>query len=86
MNEHGICVLVILMDLITVVRTLRGHKTSIQCLNFHGNGDIVVTGSADTNIKIWDLRRKGCVYTCKVSNCIKGKTFMYILFRLTLML
>ena len=43
-----------------------GHRSNCLCLDFHPFGDYCVTGSLDTNVKIWDSRRKGCVQTFKV--------------------
>ena len=50
----------------TVLRTLTGHKSSVRCLDFHPYGDFVASGSLDNNIKLWDIRKKGCMYTYKV--------------------
>jgi katanin p80 WD40 repeat-containing subunit B1 len=35
-----------------VVRNISGHKSSIKCLDFHRYGDILASGSLDTNIKV----------------------------------
>lgn len=32
---------------------LYGHKLSILCMDISSDGDLIVTGSADKNIKIW---------------------------------
>ncbi|XP_061030229.1 katanin p80 WD40 repeat-containing subunit B1 isoform X2 [Eubalaena glacialis] len=45
-----------------VLRTLMGHKANICSLDFHPYGEFVASGSQDTNIKLWDIRRKGCVF------------------------
>jgi len=55
---------------ILVLRTLTGHKTNVRCLDFHPYGDFVASGSFDTNIKLWDIRKKGCMYTYKVCSII----------------
>ena len=34
-------------------------------LDFNPHGTHLTSGSADTNLKIWDLRRKTCVQTYK---------------------
>lgn len=39
-----------------------GHKANICSLDFHPYGEFVASGSQDTNIKLWDIRRKGCVF------------------------
>ena len=68
------------LSLSLVVRSISAHKASIHCLDFHRYGDILASGSLDTNIKVttasyitfilyiiqlWDVRRKGCLYTYK---------------------
>jgi WD40 repeat protein len=47
------------------VRTLTGHRSGCLSIAFHPFGDFVVTGSLDTNLKVWDLRRKECIQTYK---------------------
>lgn len=48
-----------------VIRTLPGHRASARCLDFHPYGDFFASGSDDTNIKIFDVRKKGCMQTYK---------------------
>lgn len=50
----------------SVIRTLTGHKSEVKCLDVHPYGDFVASGSLDTNIKVWDVRRKGCIFTYRV--------------------
>ena len=42
---------------IAVIRTLTGHKANIRCLDIHPYGDFVVSGSADTFVKVWCIPR-----------------------------
>ena len=37
----------------TVVRTISGHTAAICSLDFHRYGDILASGSMDTNLKVW---------------------------------
>ena len=57
------------------MRTLTGHKSGIRCIDFHPYGDFLSSGSGDTNLKLWDIRRKGCIFTYKghseTINCLK---------------
>jgi WD40 repeat protein len=51
-----------LMDrwlLYVVVRSLNGHKSNCTAVDFHPFGEFFASGSLDTNLKIWDIRKKG---------------------------
>lgn len=50
-----------------VTNTLRGHLTHCKCV-VDQKDDIpnyVISGAADTNVKVWDLRQKGAIATYK---------------------
>lgn len=50
------------------ISTLKGHTVSVTALNTFANDDqsqMLISGSYDTNIKLWDLRSKNCVNTFK---------------------
>lgn len=47
------------------IRTLNGHRSNCISLDFHPFGEFFASGSLDTNLKIWDIRRKGCIHTYK---------------------
>ena len=38
---------------------------SLCPIDFHPYGDFLSSGSGDTNLKLWDIRRKGCIFTYK---------------------
>jgi hypothetical protein len=44
------------------VLVLEGHVKQILGLDFNPAGYQVATGSADHTVRIWDLRRKNCMY------------------------
>ena len=44
-------------------RTLTGHHWDIKCADWHPNLGLVVTGSKDNLIKLWDPRSAECVTT-----------------------
>ncbi|KAL0310653.1 UNVERIFIED_CONTAM: Katanin p80 WD40 repeat-containing subunit B1 [Sesamum angustifolium] len=48
-----------------VVRTLFGHRSYCTAVEFHPFGEFFSSGSMDTNLKIWDIRKKGCIHTYK---------------------
>lgn len=37
-------------------------------MDFHPYGELLASGSLDTAIKLWDIRRKGCIFTYKGHN------------------
>lgn len=51
--------------LCVVVRTLTGHRSNCISVDFHPFGEFFASGSLDTNLKIWDIRKKGCIHTYK---------------------
>ncbi|KAG6472335.1 hypothetical protein ZIOFF_069795 [Zingiber officinale] len=44
-----------------------GATSGSNCIavDFHPFGEFFASGSLDTNLKIWDIRRKGCIHTYK---------------------
>lgn len=48
-----------------MVRTLTGHRSYCTAVEFHPFGEFFASGSMDTNLKIWDIRKKGCIHTYK---------------------
>lgn len=55
----------VLIYILLVVRTLTGHRSNCISVDFHPFGEFFASGSLDTNLKIWDIRRKGCIHTYK---------------------
>uniref|UniRef100_A0A7S3R0F2 Katanin p80 WD40 repeat-containing subunit B1 homolog n=1 Tax=Dunaliella tertiolecta TaxID=3047 RepID=A0A7S3R0F2_DUNTE len=51
------------LDQAKVTRALNGHKSNVLSLEFGNLG--LLSGSMDTNIKLWDLRTKEAVHTFK---------------------
>ncbi|MBD4020677.1 hypothetical protein GUI04_17105, partial [Xanthomonas citri pv. citri] len=48
------------MDTQKFFLTLYGHKLPVLCMDISSDGDLIVTGSADKNIKIWGLDFGDC--------------------------
>ncbi|KAE9461812.1 hypothetical protein C3L33_06271, partial [Rhododendron williamsianum] len=48
-----------------VVRTLTGHRSNCTAVEFHPFGEFFASGATDTNLKVWDIRKKGCIHTYK---------------------
>lgn len=59
------CKWLTLLFFFSVVRTLTGHRSNCISVDFHPFGEFFASGSLDTNLKIWDIRRKGCIHTYK---------------------
>ena len=57
--------MVIYFHVNAVVRTLTGHRGSCDSVEFHPFGEFFASGSSDNDLKIWDIRRKGCIHTYK---------------------
>ena len=46
-----------------MVRTLSGHRSNCTAVEFHPFGEFFASGSTDTNLRVWDIRKKGCIHT-----------------------
>lgn len=46
-------------------RSLTGHRSNCLTIEFHPFGPMLASGSLDTNVKVWDLRRKEAITTFK---------------------
>jgi katanin p80 WD40 repeat-containing subunit B1 len=53
------------LDQAKTIRTLVGHRSDCLAVDFHPFGAFFASGSLDTNVKIWDIRRKACIQTYK---------------------
>ena len=42
-----------------------GHKSAVTCLDFYRTPKYLLSGSLDTSVKFWDLRRRGAIGTYK---------------------
>jgi katanin p80 WD40 repeat-containing subunit B1 len=54
--------------LLAVCCSLTGHRSNCLAIEFSSldeSSNFFVTGSLDTNAKVWDLRRKDCIATYK---------------------
>ena len=45
----------------TGTASMSGHRSNVICLDHHPHGDYFASGSVDTNLKIWDIRKKTCI-------------------------
>lgn len=51
---------VLFMDSLKEFITLYGHNLPVLCMDISSDGDLLVTGSADKNLKIWGLDFGDC--------------------------
>ena len=45
--------------------TQQQFKSNCTAVEFHPFGEFFASGSSDTNLNIWDIRKKGCIQTYK---------------------
>lgn len=48
------------MDSLKFFLSLYGHKLPVLCMDISSDGDLIVSGSADKNLKIWGLDFGDC--------------------------
>lgn len=48
------------MDSLKFFLSLYGHKLPVLCMDISSDGDLLVSGSADKNLKIWGLDFGDC--------------------------
>lgn len=58
--EYSVGVKVFFLDSLKYYLSLYGHKMPVLCMDISSDGDLIVTGSADKNIKIWGLDFGDC--------------------------
>ncbi|KAJ6262618.1 Beta-TrCP [Drechslerella dactyloides] len=46
-----------------MIRILKGHHNYVYCLNFNPQGNMIVSGSYDEAVRIWDIRSGNCQKT-----------------------
>lgn len=51
---------VFFVDSLKFFISLYGHKLPVLCMDISSDGDLIVTGSADKNLKIWGLDFGDC--------------------------
>ena len=45
-----------------MMRSWKGHDGPISCADFHHSGDLLVTGSSDRTVKVWNLKGGYCTH------------------------
>jgi len=48
------------MDSLKFYLSLYGHKLPVMCIDISSDGELIVTGSQDKNLKIWGLDFGDC--------------------------
>lgn len=51
---------VFFLDTLKFFLSLYGHKLPVFCMDISSDGDLIVSGSADKNLKIWGLDFGDC--------------------------
>lgn len=55
-----VCLQVYFLDSLKYYLSLYGHKNLVLCMDISSDGELIVTGSADKNMKIWGLDFGDC--------------------------
>ncbi|VVT56652.1 uncharacterized protein SAPINGB_P005197 [Magnusiomyces paraingens] len=51
------------MQAARILRVMRGHTHHINSVDYNFKGNLLVSGSADENLRIWDVRHSRCLRT-----------------------
>ncbi|KAK9720638.1 Mitochondrial fission protein [Basidiobolus ranarum] len=54
----------------TVKKSLYGHDNTVTCIDFDLTSGLLVSGSTDTTVKVWDLNNYECIRTIQGHNDI----------------
>ena len=49
-------------DRISPIRIMTGHTSDVNCLNWHPNATLILSGSDEKTARVWDLRSAKCVW------------------------
>ncbi|KAJ7532308.1 hypothetical protein O6H91_14G082300 [Diphasiastrum complanatum] len=55
----------VLVDRISIIKKLRGHRNAVYCAIFDRSGQYVITGSDDRLVKIWSSGSGLCLRSCR---------------------
>lgn len=67
------------MDSLKIFLSLYGHSLPVLCMDISSDGDLIATGSADKNVKIWGLDFGDCHKSLRKAH--DGRCFFYITFK-----
>ena len=45
------------------LKTIKAHRMPILCMDYDPTGTLVVTGSADKNVRVWDIHKGYCTHS-----------------------
>lgn len=66
-NEFGDIIIYSVANL-SFVRLLNGHKKQITAISIHISGNVFVSTSEDSTIRLWDMSTYLCVFFSKLEN------------------
>uniref|UniRef100_A0A7I4Y708 Utp13 domain-containing protein n=1 Tax=Haemonchus contortus TaxID=6289 RepID=A0A7I4Y708_HAECO len=62
----------------TLARTWKTmHTAPILCMKFNDEGSLLATGSADHNVKVWDMVQQHCTHTLKGVGVVTALSFIH---------
>jgi WD40 repeat protein len=47
-----------------VLPALQGHKDNVRCLLLNPEGNLLLSGSSDNTVRLWDLGQQRCIQVC----------------------
>merc|ERR1712080_393844 len=57
---------------------IQGHSKSVSCLDVSMSGSMLISGSLDETVKVWDIASHQCLRTLRHKGPVTNAMFMYV--------
>ncbi len=68
----------LLLSLFPVMAVPQGHSDNIRALVVNDEGTLLLSGSSDHTIRLWDLGQQRCIQVCPVGHFLHNKQYQQI--------
>lgn len=57
-------------------KVFRGHRNQVTCLSVSTDGSVLLSGSHDESVRVWDVQSKQCIRTVALKGPVTNATIM----------